>query len=301
MSSIIEIHLVDAFTKTIGKGNRAGVVFNADDLTEEQMQKIAAFANVSETAFVIGTEKPSEYDVQVRYFTPTKEVPICGHATIATHYLRAAREGINEGTIRAKTGAGILPVDIISKDSNRRIIMTQGTPELEQILSAEQQEVLKSALGITNDDLADGLPIQVSSTGHSKIMVPVKHKNIVNDINPALEKLTQLSADIGSDGFYVFSIEDDMHPYKTHGRMFAPAIGIAEDPVTGNANGPAGLYLAHYDKLNFTDHFAYHAIQGEAMGKPGVVEVILEKDKGAVSKVQVAGSAVVADTIKYEI
>ncbi len=299
MSRTVEIHLVDAFTKTIGKGNRAGVVFDADDLTEAQMQEIAAFANVSETAFVIGSKNLSEYDVQVRYFTPTKEVPLCGHATIATHYLRAARENINEGTIRAKTGVGILPVDIIPSGTDRKIIMTQGKPALEHILSKKQQEVLKSALQISDDDLIDDLPLQVSSTGHSKIMIPVKHEDIVHRINPDLEKLAQLSAEIGSDGFYVFSVENDTQPYKTHGRMFAPAIGIAEDPVTGNANGPAGLYLSHYGVLDFTDHFRYKAIQGEAMGKSGVVEVILEKDQDAVSKVQVAGSAVVAETITY--
>lgn len=301
MSKTVEIHLVDAFTKTIGKGNRAGVVFDADDLTEEQMQEIAAFANVSETAFVIGSKNPNEYDVQVRYFTPTKEVPLCGHATIATHYLRAAHEGINEGTIRAKTGVGILPVDIISLENDRKIIMTQGKPTLEHILSNKQQGTLKSALGISDADLVEGLPLQVSSTGHSKIMIPVKHEDIVHRINPDQEKLKQLSEEIGSDGFYIFSVEDDTKPYKTHGRMFAPAIGIAEDPVTGNANGPAGLYLAQYGQLDFKEHATYYAVQGEAMGKPGVVEVILEKENNAVSKVQVAGSAVIAETITYDL
>lgn len=83
--------------------------------------------------------------------------------------------------------------------------------------------------------------------------------------------------------------------------MFAPAIGIAEDPVTGNANGPAGLYLAHHGLLQFDESLSYRAIQGEAMGKPGVVEVILQKDAGEVSLVQVAGTAIEAQTLTYEL
>lgn len=299
MSKTIDIHLVDAFTKTTNSGNRAGVVFGADDLTSEQMQEIAAYANVSETAFIIGSSDPDAYDVQVRYFTPTVEVPICGHATIAAHYLRAAKNNIEDAHIMAKTGAGILPVDIKKEGSDIKVTMTQGTPELEQVLTEEQQAQLKKALKLTSEDLVENLPIQVSSTGHSKVMIPVKKQDILNNIALDLDILEQLSEEVGSDGFYVFTIEDEQSPYRTHGRMFAPAIGIAEDPVTGNANGPAGLYLANHGILEFEKEHTYNAIQGEAIGKAGVVEVSLEKEQGTVSKVMVSGSAIEAETIRY--
>ncbi len=82
------IYVVDAFTTKPNTGNRAGVVLDADHLTTQEMQDIAAFAGYSETAFVL-SPKDQSHDIHVRYFTPTHEVPICGHATIATHFLRA--------------------------------------------------------------------------------------------------------------------------------------------------------------------------------------------------------------------
>ncbi len=301
MGRRIEVHMVDAFTKTVNKGNRAGVVFDADGLTSEEMQRIASFANVSETAFVVGSKDKASHDVEVRYFTPTSEVPICGHATIATHFLRAKKYDLGERRVLAKTGIGVLPVDIVRQNGETKVIMTQGTPEMGAVLSQPQKERLLKALGITEDDLAENLPVQVSSTGHSKVMIPLRDQETVHKISPDQEALKQLSHEIDSDGFYIFSIERHEHPYKTHGRMFAPAIGIAEDPVTGNANGPAGLYLAHHGLLDFDESLSYQAIQGEAMGKPGVVEVMLKKDKGAVSLVQVAGTAVEAQTLTYEL
>ena len=299
MSKTIDIHLVDAFTKTINAGNRAGVVFNADNLTTDQMQEIAAYANVSETAFIMGSSDPSTHDMQIRYFTPTVEVPICGHATIAAHYLRATKNGIENAYIMSKTGAGILPVDIKKDGEDIKVTMTQGTPELENILTQKQQGHLKKALNITDENLVEDLPIQISSTGHSKVMIPVTNQNVLNNISPDLDELEKLSHEVNSYGFYVFTIEDEQHPYRTHGRMFAPAIGIAEDPVTGNANGPAGLYLASHGVLEFDKNHTYNAIQGEAIGKAGVVEVSLEKENNEVSKVMVSGSAIEAETITY--
>lgn len=295
----IPIHLVDAFTKENNKGNRAGVVLDASDLAPQQMQKIAAFAGVSETAFILPSSDPNAYDLQVRYFTPTVEVPICGHATIATHYLRAVKNNITHAQLLAKTGAGILPITIQQANGDTKIMMTQAAPKLGAILSDTQKEKLINALNIAEQDLIDQLPIQIVSTGHSKVMVPLKNQNTLHSIQPHFDELKSLSQEIGSNGFYLFTIESDQSPYKTHGRMFAPAIGINEDPVTGNANGPAGFYLAHYGVLDFKHQYSYHAIQGEAMKKPGVIEVLLEKENNQVTKVKIAGFAVESETLEY--
>lgn len=295
----MKIHLVDAFTTDIGKGNRAGVVFDADNLNEQQMQDMAAFANVSETAFIIGSKTPESHDVHVRYFTPTQEVPICGHATIATHFLRARHENMESGQVISKTGAGILPVDIDNHGGTTKVVMTQGTPEIGATLDGETKEKLIGLLGLHPNDLIENLPVQIVSTGHSKVMIPIKDKETLHTLSPDQAGLAAFSEDIGSNGFFVFTIEDDTAPYKTHGRMFAPAIGIEEDPVTGNANGPAGLYLAYHGILSFDDHYTYRGIQGEAIGKPGVVEVSISKENGNIAKIQVAGTAVVADTLDY--
>lgn len=126
-----KIYQVDSFTRDKFHGNPAGVVPNADGLTEEQMQRIARELNNSETAFIFSPTS-QEYDVEVRFFTPTIEVPLCGHATIAAHYVRAIEGNAVSGRVIQKTKAGMLPVDIIAEDGDFSIVMTQGTPKVSE-------------------------------------------------------------------------------------------------------------------------------------------------------------------------
>ncbi|WP_330567634.1 PhzF family phenazine biosynthesis isomerase, partial [Clostridioides difficile] len=105
-------------TKEKFTGNPAGVITNADGLSESQMQKITRELNNSETAFIfnnLAKNHQENYDVHIRFFTPTNEVPICGHATIAAHYVRAIENHFNNKTVFQKTGAGILAYDLIKK------------------------------------------------------------------------------------------------------------------------------------------------------------------------------------------
>ena len=297
----VEIYLVDAFTNVIGEGNRAGVVFDADGLTAAQMQAIGAFANVSETAFMCSPSDSSTHDVHVRYFTPTSEVPICGHATIASHYLRTKRLNLSSSNVLAMTGVGILPVDIQRDKESINIVMTQGTPEMGDVLSPEHEAEALTALGLTAEDRNAALPVQFSSTGHGKVIIPLLSIQTLHNINPDFEALKTLTNKIDHTGYFVMIVMEDDAPYKTHGRMFAPAIGINEDPVTGNGNGPAGLYLSHHNQLQFDDSISYNAIQGEAMGKAGVINVRVFKENGEITKVQVAGLAIEAGTLKFEL
>ena len=91
-----QVYHVDAFTSQPFRGNSAGVVFPADNLSEAQMQLIARELGHSETAFLLHSD---DSDVRIRYFTPTVEVPICGHATVAAHYVRAKVLGLGNCTV----------------------------------------------------------------------------------------------------------------------------------------------------------------------------------------------------------
>ena len=244
MKKQYRIYQVDSFTKERLAGNPAGVVVNADGLSDLQMQKIARELNNSETAFIFDSNDDA-YDVEVRFFTPTKEVPICGHATIAAHYARAMENHFGTTRVWQKTGAGILPVDILYENGDYKIVMTQGKIEIHEALSADIRQTLIEALGIHTDDLIETCPMAIASTGHSKVMIGIKSIDILNTLQPNLDSLAQLSNKIGCNGYYVFTMDQDEIP-MIHGRMFAPAIGINEDPVTGNANGPFGAYLIHY-------------------------------------------------------
>ncbi len=294
------IYQVDAFTKNRFQGNPAGVVANADGLTESQMQAIARELNNAETAFILSPTAP-DHDVWIRFFTPTTEVPSCGHATISAHYVRAIENDLSSCTIQQRIGIGILPVDIVKEDYDYRVIMTQGSVEISDSVNVETQNEIISALGLLHHDLDERCPIQVASTGHSKVMVGIKSRETLNALQPDLMRLTNISKKIECNGFFMFTFDSDDSDVLTHGRMFAPAIGIPEDPVTGNANGPLGAYLVHHNILETQDGFTFKGKQGEAIGRPGIVTVSVKVKNGRPFKVQVGGHAVVAFKTEIEI
>jgi len=290
------IYILDAFTTKPNTGNRAGVVLDAGHLTTQEMQDIAAFAGYSETAFVLSSKDPS-HDIHVRYFTPTHEVPICGHATIATHFLRATSGHHSDYPLIAKTGAGHLPVSIFGSPEELLVKMTQGRVEFLPSFNARQRSELANALGVSESDFAD-LPIQVVTTGHSKVMVPMLSRSKLDGLTPNNEKLKAISTEIGCNGFFPFVLEGSKQEPVTYGRMFAPAIGINEDPVTGNANGPAGAYLVHHDLIECDQKVSYWGYQGFAIQKPGRVLVTVEKTD-SILHVSIAGQAVLVGSVLY--
>lgn len=288
------IYQVDSFTREKFHGNPAGVVPNADGLTEEQMQRIARELNNSETAFIFQSNSP-DYDVEVRFFTPTTEVPICGHATIAAHYVRAVEGSAASGRILQKTKAGILPVDIVEEGNDFSIIMTQGTPKAETPFPTETAERITDAMGLSADDLRKDCPICIASAGHSKIMVGIKENSKLHQLTPNMEKLSAISKETGCNGYYVFTLNPN-EEVLVHGRMFAPAIGITEDPVTGNANGPLGIYLVHYGicrELDTPDKLTFRIRQGEAIKRDGEMTVQVQIKDHRPKKVQITGQAVI--------
>ncbi len=284
---------VDAFTKEKLLGNPAGVVTNADGLSETEMRQIARELNNSETAFIL-SPSDNTHDVWVRFFTPTGEVPICGHATVAAHYVRALEKRLGNVRVLQKTGAGVLPVDVVKDGDDIRVVMTQGKVEFGNTLSGETLAALFGALGVTPEDVRPDCPVQIVSTGHSKVMVGLRDNGLLNRLTPDMGLLTKISGSIGCNGFYTFTLHPG-EPVAVHGRMFAPAIGIPEDPVTGNANGPLGAYLARYGLLPVTDGgLVFTAAQGEAIRRPGTMEVYVKVENGEPAEVRIAGNATIA-------
>lgn len=174
-----QVYQVDAFTTERFRGNPAGVVSNADGLTERQIQAIARELNNSETAFIF-SPTASDHEVWIRFFTPTIEVPSCGHATIAAHYIRALESRLPSCTVVQKIGAGILPVEIIQIGDDYRIVMTQGQIEFSPPLPQNERNAITTALGLSAFDLDERCPIQIVSTGHSKVLVGIKSRDRLN-------------------------------------------------------------------------------------------------------------------------
>lgn len=302
MSKAYKVYQIDSFSDKKFLGNPAGVVYNAEGLNEKDMQKIARELNNSETAFIFSINS-KEYDVHVRFFTPLKEVPICGHATIAAHYVIALENQITENIcIRQKTGAGILPVEIEPKEIGYNIIMTQGKVEFGDIIEGENLERLITALGIKQSDLIEKAPVQIVSTGHSKVMIGIKNYQQLHNLKPNMKELTELSEKINCNGYFIFTFDSDETDILIKGRMFAPAIGIDEDPVTGNANGPVGAYIVKYKLAEFEDdNFKFSAKQGISIGREGTINVNVNIENGEPVKVQVSGTATVVFKTEIEL
>lgn len=296
----LTIFQIDSFTKERYKGNPAGVVLNADGLTEIQMQLIARELNNSETAFLFSPDDRDCHAV-IRYFTPLKEVPTCGHATIAAFYAKAIEEKLDSCTLRIKTRIGILSIEIIKFKEDYQVIMTQGKFELNPPFDKDTTDKILLALGLDHADIDKRCPVQIASTGHSKVMIGINKRERLNNLAPNFNDLIGLSKQIGCNGYFVFTFDSDTPDILTHGRMFAPAVGINEDPVTGNANGPLGGYLIQNKIVGYSNNkFEFNGFQGETINRPGVVNVRVRIENEIPSMIQIKGDAVIAFKTEIE-
>lgn len=297
----LKIYQVDSFTAEKFKGNPAGVVLNADGLTDQEMLYIAREMNNSETAFIFKPDG-ADHEVKIRYFTPKTEVPVCGHATIAAHYVRAKELELNASTVIHKIGIGVLPVEIIKEGNDYSIVMTQGKIEFNSPLAMQERENIINALGLKEDDLDQRCPIQIVSTGHSKVMIGIKTRHKLNEMSPDMQALARISQMINCNGYFVFTIDTEQKDILTHGRMFAPAIGINEDPVTGNANGPLGAYLVKHGLVKHNKScFSFTGEQGYAIGRSGLVNVMVNLYNGEPEQVKIGGRAVIVFKTEIQI
>lgn len=194
-------------------------------------------------------------------------------------------------------------MEIIREDEDYSIVMTQGTPEVGMPFEPPIVKRIAAALGLEENEIREDCPVAVASAGHSKIMVGIKSETRLHGLKPDMGTLAAISAEVGCGGYYVFTLntEDDV---LVHGRMFAPAIGISEDPVTGNANGPLGIYLVHFGickVLQSEDELSFSIRQGEAIKRDGGMRVNVKITDGRPALVQITGEAVTAFKTEIEL
>jgi PhzF family phenazine biosynthesis protein len=258
------------------------------------MQAIARELGNPETAFVLPADG-EDHDVRVRFFTPSTEVPSCGHATIAAHYVRALEQGLSKGArVLQKIGAGILPVEIEEdEDGHYLVVMTQARPRFGQTLDGEPLRELLLALGLRDDELCE-FPVQIVDTGHPKLIVPLRDAGRLDALTPNHDALKRFRDELPYSGVFVFALASPGDTVLARARMFAPEIGIPEDPVTGNGNGPLGAYLVHHGIVPHDGtRLHFRSRQGEAMGRPGLAHVRVDIERAEPVRVRVAGNAVV--------
>lgn len=283
MQRKIKIYQIDSFTSDPFCGNPAGVTFS-DGLTKEEMQLIAREMNLSETAFL---SKSDIADFKLQWFTPTTEVELCGHGTIASlHFLKEKKVPMKrypngKEFVRLETLSGIIKCSI---DGNR-YFMQIPIFSMEEFDECKQE--LISVLGIHPAMLDDKVPfIQLAD---KNVYIYLKELNDLHKIKPDFKALKELSLEKKLGGIVVFTLETVDKDSFAHSRYFTPSHGIDEDPVTGSTNGPLILVLEKLGFLKISDEISLTFEQGDALGRKGRIGVSYYPEK---NEIFISGNAV---------
>ncbi|MGE0115158.1 MAG: PhzF family phenazine biosynthesis isomerase [Steroidobacteraceae bacterium] len=285
---------VDAFTRQRFCGNPARVILGGDELSDEQMQTIATELN-GETAFVLAAES-GDHDMQVRFFTPDHEVPFVGHVTLATHYVLAKCGLRGHGVVRQRSHAGIAEVELAEVDGDYRISLTISPPSLGPVLPEHQRVQVLDALGISSPYLQSDCPLQILTKGGSRLLVGLRSPELLHPLKPDMQELIRLTSHIGAEGYFVFALNapGEQDQISTVSRMFCPAIGIPEDPVSGNAHGMLGTYLLAHNLVTAKEGLLhFRGYQGKSVKRPGEVEVAVTCAGAVAQSVRISGDAVI--------
>ncbi|EOG8708900.1 PhzF family phenazine biosynthesis isomerase [Bacillus cereus] len=287
----INVFHYDAFTNKPNMGNPAGIVLEADELTEGEMQLIAEKVGFNETSFVL----PSEVaDIKMRYFTPGFEMDLCGHGTVGTIYALRERGLLEEkSNLTIETKAGILPIQIgVNENGETFIKLRQAAPQFKDF--AGSKEELARSIGLEVNDLDVSLPIVYGSTGNWTVIVPIKNLNACERMKPNNAAFPSVLKEILNASIHPICLETYDEKVHMHGRHFSSAYaGTIEDPVTGTASGVMGAYYATYVEKDFDHEMELIVEQGQEIHKDGRVTVYVTKVEGNANlQIDIAGTAV---------
>lgn len=270
---MIKVYVASAFCKDETGGNKAGVVLYENGLTNDEKKKIAKIVGYAETAFV--TETP-EADFKIEYFTPAEEVPLCGHATIATFGVLKYLNNLDKDSYTIETKSGILNINL----KENQIFMEQNIPVFYEELS--YKEIRKS---FDIDCINKNIPIQIVSTGLKDILIPIKNEEVLWQLKPNFEYITEISKKYNVVGMHLYTFSND----KVMCRNFAPLYDVNEESATGTSNcALAGLL---FKKLNIKKDI-YSFEQGYSLKAPSQIIVkVISYDKENIDKIFVGGNS----------
>jgi len=288
---------LDVFTDTPLAGNPLAVLPSAEGLSSNTMQALAREMNLSETTFVTPSDSATR---QVRFFTPAAEIPLAGHPTIGTWWLLAELGELDlprNGTLRITqdTGAGVLPVDITVVDGKPTdVAMTQPLPDFGPQLA--DRDRLGVALGGGDGTVSEEPTAQVVATAFPQLMIPICSLEAIQQLPSGGTggSLAAVLRELNTDCAMCYSL-DTVDPDSTvHCRMFAPALGVPEDPATGSAAGALASYLVQHGIVSPHDGVAKVVVeQGLEIGRPSLIHAeIVVGNGGEITDVRVGGRAV---------
>ncbi len=292
----------DVFTDRPFAGNPLLVVPDAGGMTTEQMQRVAREINYSESTFVLPSSNPACAYLQ-RTFVPVKEIPYAGHPTVGTACMLAAIGRLETGAadgvypVTIEVGFGPLALELLKKDGRvSRVRMQQGRPEWKAPVTGDDVKgQIAAALGVPFDALHPDLPPQAVGTGNTFLMVPLRSPAAVSAALADTRLLNHVEKTLSVLGLFFFSFDEAPGGSRIRARMFAPGAGVPEDPATGSAAGPLGVYLALHGAVpgGVADGRGSFTIdQGVEMGRPSELAVTVLLEGGRPAGVRVEGSAV---------
>jgi PhzF family phenazine biosynthesis protein len=283
----LRIFQVDAFTRTRFTGNPATVVLDADGSGDATLLAVAREFAHAEVAFVFAAND-EDHDVRLRFFNARKETPFVGHATVAAHTVLLALGRRGMGVCRQHSGTGV--IEVTARESG--IEFRQTVPELEPPLPFKLTLRVAEALKLPATQLHEVMPARIARKGSARLLVPIADPRHLDTLAPNMDTLLSLGPELGAEGFFVFALNPGADALTTESRMFCPALGIPEDPVSGNAHAMLASYLwdlGHFKK-NSTTFVGY---QGRQMNRPGEVSVRLEVEHGDLAAAHIGGHAVI--------
>ncbi|WP_327725167.1 PhzF family phenazine biosynthesis isomerase [Streptomyces europaeiscabiei] len=266
-----EYVVVDAFSRTPLEGNPVAVFFDADDLTSDQMQRIAKEMNLSEVTFVLSAQQGA--DARIRIFTPVNELPFAGHPLLGTAV--ALGEVKKTDTLRLETAMGIIPFEFCD-DGGVAVRMRQPVPTWKPY---ERVKELIQALGVESSTV----PVEIYRNGPRHIFVGLPSVAALSALDPDHRALAQFP-DMAANCF----AGSGTH-WRT--RMFSPAYGVVEDAATGSAAGPLAIHLARHGLAEYGQEI--EILQGADMGRPSYMFATAHGSGDRVDDVRVGGDGVV--------
>jgi PhzF family phenazine biosynthesis protein len=290
--SEIPVGIVNAFVADGPGGNPAGVVLDADGLDASQMQAIAAGMGLSETVFV---SKSAVAAFKLDFFTPTRRIAHCGHATIAAFSYLASLGRIGTGVTSKETIDGL-----------RKIIIEDGAAYMEQLAPTYLDAEKWSAAGVSLETVLGSLELNPSSlderarpaivsTGNRFLVLGVKSGEALGNLRPDFDAIAKISEALDLIGYYIFTTERNATAMDAVTRMFAPRYGIREEGATGMAAGPLACFL--HDRLQLRQS-AMRIEQGRHMlvPSPSLINVRLQISGGAITGLMAGGRGVLQET-----
>ena len=286
-------HLVDVFTENPLEGNALAVVTDASELDGGTMQRVAREFNLSETTFIIpGPARNGA--LRVRIFTPNSEMEFAGHPTIGTAYVARRLEIMprHATTFALEENIGLVSVRVGDGDDP---LLWLTTPEIRSLSSAPRDACAR-ALSLDETDLLP-VPCEALSAGNPTLFVAVRDEATVDCAQ--LDETAARSVLGGSiDGACVFVFAPTRA--GAYSRMFAPRLGVREDPATGSATGPLAAFMMKHGLARGADGTQFVSEQGTKMGRRSLLHVLVHGARGA-DGIEVGGRVthVAAGTFRF--